>query len=202
MGKTRCTHGLGVTLSVGFILLLCPPGRVQDPKSAGKGEGAEKFTAGRQGTTGFSLLDFQALTNQKQKWSFDGAARPADKLAALAVGEHRLLGIPFQIGEGVLQVGSKKLPDKPAKITGVKVEKKLRELYFLHACAYHLFEEVTIGSYTVRYADGGFETIPIVNAKDLSDVWKYSYSKAPSKGKIAWEGANDYAKSYKATLWL
>src|SRR6185295_16894225 len=92
--------------------------------------------------------------------------------------------------------------DKPAKITGVKVEKKLRELYFLHACAYHLHEEVTIGSYTVRYADGASEIIPIVNAKDLSDVFKYSYSKAPTKGKIAWEGANDHAKQYKATLWL
>src|SRR3954463_5916602 len=135
MCKTRCNHGLGVILSVGFLLLLCPSGRAQDTKdtkAAGKEKGAEKFTAGRQGATGFSLLDFQALTNQKQKWSFDGAARPADKLAALAVGEHRLLEIPFQIGEGVLQVGSKKLPDKPAKITGVKVEKKLRELYFLH----------------------------------------------------------------------
>ena len=91
----------------------------------------------------------------------DGANRPADKLAALAVGEHRLLGIPFQIGDGVLQVGSKRLADKPAKITGVKVEKKLRELYFLHACAYHLHEEVTIGSYTFGYADGASETIPI-----------------------------------------
>src|SRR3954452_8911758 len=28
------------------------------------------FAAARQGATGFSLLEFQALTNQKQKWSF------------------------------------------------------------------------------------------------------------------------------------
>src|SRR5436309_2951103 len=113
MCNKRCTHWFDFALSIGLILLLCPPGRGQEPKAAGKEEVAEKFTAGRQGTAGFNLLDFQALTNQKQKWSFDGANRPADRLAALVVGEHRLLGIPFQIGEGVLQVGSKRLTDKP-----------------------------------------------------------------------------------------
>src|SRR6478672_9341087 len=113
MCKTRGTHGPGVALSMGFLLLLCPPGRAQDPKPTGKAEEAVKFTAGRQGTAGFSPLEFQALANQKQNWSFGGALRPADKLAALTIGEHRLLGIPFQIGDKVLQVGSKRLPEKP-----------------------------------------------------------------------------------------
>jgi hypothetical protein len=202
MCKTRCTHGLGVTLSVGLILLLCPPGRVQDPKAVGKPEGSEKSTAARPGMAGFSPLDFQALANHKRKDPFHSADRPANTLASLAAGEQRLLGIPFQIREGVLQVGSTQLPDKPAKITGIKVEKKLRDLYFLHACAYHLDEEVPIGSYTVRYADGASETIPIVNAQDVTDWWKYPFSKAPTKGKVAWEGANDSAKEFNATLWL
>jgi hypothetical protein len=202
MCNTRCTQRLGITLSVGLILLLCPPGRVQDPKAAGQHEGAEKSTAARKGTAGFSPLDFQALANQKRKDSFHSGDRPANTLASLAPGEHRLLGIPFQIGEGVLQVGSTQLANKPAKITGIKVEKKLRELYFLHATAYHLDEEVPIGSYTVRYADGTSETVPIVNSQDVTDWWKYPFSKAPTKGKVAWEGANDAAKEFNATLWL
>jgi hypothetical protein len=147
-------------------------------------------------------LDFQALANHKRKDSFHSGDRPANTLASLSAGEHRLLGIPFQIGEGVLQVGSTQVADKPAKITGIKVEKKLRELYFLHSTAYHLDEEVPIGSYTVRYADGTSETIPIVNAKDVTDWWKYPFSKAPTRGKVAWEGANDAAKEFNATLWL
>lgn len=190
MGKTRCLWGLGVTLSVGLILLLCPPGRVQDPQATEKRPGAEKTAAARQGATGFSPLDFQALANQK-----------LTRLASLAVGEHRLQGVPFRVGEGVLQVGSTSVADKPAKITGIKVERKLRELYFLHATGYHLDEEVTIGSYTVRYADGASETIPIVNGKDVTDWWKGPNSKAPTKGKIAWEGI-DAVKKSDATMWL
>jgi hypothetical protein len=202
MCNTRCSHRLGVTLSVGLILLLCPPGRVQDPKPAGKAEGAEKSTPARKSIAGFSPLDFQTLANHKRKDPFHSGDRPANTLASLAAGEHRLLGIPFQIGDGVLQVGSTLLADKPAKITGIKVEKKLRELYFLHSTAYHLDEEVPIGSYTVKYADGSSETVPIINAKDVTDWWKYPFSKAPTKGKVAWEGANDAAKEFNATLWL
>jgi hypothetical protein len=56
--------------------------------------------------------------------------------------------------------------------------------------------------YTVRYADEAFETIPIVNSQDVTDWYKYPFSKVPSKGKVAWEGANDAAKKYDATLWL
>jgi hypothetical protein len=199
---TRCTHKLAVGLSVGLILLLCPPGQGQDPKAADKPDGAEKSTVARQGSGGFNPLDFQDLANHKRKDSFHSGDRPANTLASLAAGEHRLLGIPFKIGEGVLQVGSTALADKPAKITGIKVEKKLRELYILHSTAYHLDEEVTIGSYTVKYADGNTETIPIVNAQDVTDWWKYPFSKAPTKGKVAWEGANDAAKEFDATLWL
>jgi hypothetical protein len=92
--------------------------------------------------------------------------------------------------------------DKPEKITGIKVDRKLRDLYFLQATAYHLEEEVPIGSYTVKYADGTTETIPIVNGKDVTDWWKYPFSKAPTRGKVAWEGANDAAKELNATLWL
>jgi len=200
MCKTRGTHRLGVALNVGLLLLFCPLGRAQVPKAAGKPEAVEKATAARPGAYG--PLDLQAFINQKQQWSFDGANRPADKLAALAMGEHRLLGIPFRIGAGVVQVGSKRVADKPATITGIKVDKKLRDLYFLHATAYHLAEEVTIGSYTIRYADGTSETIPIVNSQDVTDWYKYPFSKAPGKGKVAWEGANDDAKRYDATLWL
>src|SRR5207248_5887263 len=69
MWNTRYTYRLGGTLSVGLVLLLCPLGRAQDPKAAGKPEG-EKATAAQPGAAGFSPLDFQALANHKLKVSF------------------------------------------------------------------------------------------------------------------------------------
>lgn len=201
MCNTRFAHRLVVPLSMALLLLLSSAGRAQD-NSARKPGGAEKSTAAQPGVSGFSPLEIQAHANHKRKDPFHSGDRPANTLASLAAGEQRLLGIPFQIGEGVLQVGSTSITDKPAKITGIKVERKLRELYFLHSTAYHRDDEVPIGSYTVRYADGASETIPIVNTKDVTDWWKYPFSKPPSKGKIAWEGANEAAKEFNATLWL
>lgn len=117
----------------------------------------------------FTAVDFQALANQKRSDNIGSNNYPGNTLESLAAGEKRLLGIPFLIGEGILHVGSTRLPDKPEKITGIKVGKKLAKLHFLHATAYYEEEEVPIGSYTVRYADGTTESIPIVNNKDVTD---------------------------------
>jgi hypothetical protein len=155
-----------------------------------------------QATAKFNPLDFQALANHKRKDNFHSGKYPGNTLESLSAGEHRLLKIPFQIGEGVLQLGSTELQDKPAKITGIKVGKKLTNLHLLHAAAYFLEQEVPIGSYTVHFADGTSETIPIVNGKDVTDWWKYPFSKAPTSGKVAWEGTNQGAKEFDATLWL
>jgi hypothetical protein len=156
----------------------------------------------QQATANFSPLDFQALANHKRKDDFHSGKYPGNNLGLLASGEQRLLKIPFQIGEGVLQLGSTELQDKPAKITGIKVGKKLANLHFLHATAYYLEEEVPIGSYTVHFADGASETIPIVNGKDVTDWWKYPFSKPPTNGKVAWEGNNQAGKDFEATQWL
>jgi hypothetical protein len=36
----------------------------------------------------------------------------------------------------------------------------------------------------------------------VTDWWKYPLSKEPTQGKVAWQGANDAAKEFEATLWL
>lgn len=157
---------------------------------------------GKTQSTKFSALDFQSLANQKRTETFHSSRFPGNSLSPLAAGEQRLLEIPFQIGDGILQLGSNELNDKPEKITGIKVGKKLTKLHFLQATAYFLEDEVPIGSYTVHYADGTTETIPIVNGKDVVDWWKYPFSKEPSQGKVAWTGDNGAGKEFEATQWL
>jgi hypothetical protein len=150
----------------------------------------------------FTLLDLQPYANQKLNESMGSGSRPGNTLASLPAGRQQFLGIPFQIGEGLLQLGSTGLPDKPERIKGIRVGHKLAKLHFLHAAAFYLEEETPIGSYTVHYADGSTETIPILNAKDVSDWWKYPFSKEPTQGKVAWQGVNDAAKEFDATLQL
>jgi hypothetical protein len=202
MSKAQRTRAIGVTLGAGLTLLLCLSGGVQSQQPPGRPEEAGKSAPGPSTLARFTALDFQAFANHKRKDSFHSGAMPGNTLESLSSGEHRLLRIPFQIGEGVMQLGSTQLKDRPAKIEGIKVNKKVGDLHFLHATAYHLEDEVKIGSYTVRYEDGSLETIPIVNAKDLTDWWKYPFSKAPTIGKVAWEGTNEGAQGYQATLWL
>src|SRR5207244_1072736 len=63
----------------------------------------------------FTLLDLQPYVNQKLNESMGSGTRPANTLASLPAGRHQFLKIPFQIGEGLLQLGSTGLPDKPER---------------------------------------------------------------------------------------
>jgi hypothetical protein len=148
----------------------------------------------------YSPIDFQALTNQKLKDPLAGNT-PGNTLD-IPHGEHRFLGIPFQIGEGLLQVGSTKLQDKPAKITGIRVDRKLSSLHFLQATNWVYEKDSPVGSYTIHYADGSSATIPIVYGKDTTTWWKYPNHKTPSAAKVAWKGTNPAASRFGATLWL
>jgi hypothetical protein len=199
MSNTHCSRVTGV-IQAAPVLLVCLAGwgQTQPPAAPAK----STATQTQPTLSRFSPLDFQALANHKRKDSFHSGARPGNTLTSLGSGEQRLIGIPFQIGDGVLQLGSTTLKDKPAKITGIKVGKKLTELHILQASGYFLEQEAPVGSYTVHYEDGTSETIPIVHGKDITDWWKYPYSKAPTRAKVAWEGTNEGAKDFDATLWL
>ncbi len=173
------------------IMLLCLAAHGPSQQPASPQEGA---------TPRFSSLDFQDVANHKRKDSLHSGNYDGNNLEAITSGE--LLRIPFKIGEGILQLGSSELKDMPAKISGIKVGNKFNNLHILHATAYFLEEEVTIGSYTINYENEASETIPIVNGKDVADWWKYPFSKAPTHSKIAWEGNNRGTKAFDASLWL
>jgi hypothetical protein len=194
MPRIPSRRGLGVAVGLGTLFLLFLSGGVHSQPQE---------PAGRPGPARFYPLDLQALANQKRKADFHQNNLPGNNLDALTSGEHRLLGIPFQVGQGVLQLGSQLLPDKPEKIDGIKVGKKFTTLHILHATAYSVDEEeVTIGNYILHYEDGTTQTIPIVNGKDVRGWWKRPLAPEPSHGKVAWEGANDYVKGMGASIRL
>jgi hypothetical protein len=151
----------------------------------------------------FTPLDLQAKTNHKCKVSFQRGRYPGNTLASLPTGEQTFHGIMFQVGEGVIQLGSTVLQDKPAKVTGIPVGKKFSKLHILHATGFFLSEQDTpIGAYTVHYEDGTSATIPIIYGKDVLDWWKYPANPEPTRGKVAWEGENEGARGFGATIRL
>jgi hypothetical protein len=154
----------------------------------------------------FVCIDLTDKCNHKLVEKF-GGDNPENVLP-LKAGEDTFEGVKFQIGEGVIQLGSKMMKDDPVKVEGIKVGKAVARLHFLHATAYgrgpnvagsaeYFVEDgTTIGEYKVHYDDETAESIPVVYGEDVRDWWFGEDEKGPSRGKVAWKAANEAAKKY------
>jgi hypothetical protein len=173
-------------------LLLPIPGNCQTGKVSGRPDLAR-----------FHAVDLQAHANQKRVDDFPTLKNLAgNNLAALAAGKHELLGIAFQVGDGVLHLGSTLLKGLPEKIE-IKIGKKFNTLHVLHAAAYAVDEgKVPIATYTFHYEDGKSQTIAVVNEKDVASFWKRPGVSEPTTAREAWVGPNDYVKKVGAEIRL
>jgi hypothetical protein len=66
----------------------------------------------------------------------------------------------------------------------------------------HTYDPANSDLLRTTYADGTSATIPIVYGQDVLDWWKYPGAADPKRGKVAWEGTNEAAKEFEATLRL
>jgi len=124
-----------------------------------------------------------------------------------------LAGIKFKVGDGIIQLGSKAWKDKPEKVEGIKIDRKVAKLHLLHSTLFgggpnkagdELFveDDTLIGEYRVHYEDKSSEVIPVVYGKDVRDWWFTEKAKGVTRGKVAWEGDNDLAKSNRSRIRL
>lgn len=127
---------------------------------------------------------------------------PGNDLKGLKAGKQKLEDYTFEIGEGLLQLGSSMVEKRPTKIEGIKVGRKLNKLHFLHGCGYNAPDDTVIGKYVIRYADKTTVEIDIVYGKDVVDWWAYPGKAAPAKGKIVWESENEASKGFDAKIRL
>jgi hypothetical protein len=125
-----------------------------------------------------------------------------NNLKPLGTGKKKLGDVEFEIGAGFMQLGSSNLPNRPAKIEGIKVGRGVKKLHFLHACGYSNPEGKVIAKYVIRYADKSTAEIEVAYGRDVVDWWAYPDQMAPSKGKVAWEGENEAAKGFNAKIKL
>jgi hypothetical protein len=126
-----------------------------------------------------TYVDLQPKTNQKLKEPFHGST-DANNLAELKQGKQTLDGLKFNIGEGLIQLANENL-----KATGHSVD-----------------DDTVIAKYLVHYADKSTETIEIAYGKDVRDWWHHDDDKDPTRGKVAWKGSNEAAKSGGSSIWL
>src|SRR5438046_4574951 len=108
-----------------------------------------------------TYIDLQSKANQKLDEPFHSDTEGND-LADLPRGEQTFAKVKFKIGASLIQLGSTLVKDKPVKVEGIAVDRKLKRLYFLHATGYgnapaadanHVKDDTEIGRYMINFDD-------------------------------------------------
>jgi hypothetical protein len=150
----------------------------------------------------FTFIELKAYFNGKLKENLHSDRFANNNLASLPTGKQKFAGVEFTIGDGLMQLGSSLLKEKPEKIEGIKVGRTFKKLHILQACGYNDPDDTVIGKYIVNYDDKTKAEIDIVYGQDVVDWWAYPDRKAPTKSKVAWEGENEAAKGFDAKIKL
>ncbi len=134
------------------------------------------------------FLDIQPLANEPLN---EGPLPGGDDLAELPLGVRKFGGMWFSVGPMMIHLRASLQARLPKSATGIKVGSRCSRLHFLHGTQYEVPDRTRIGHYTVHYADGFSEDIPIVYGEDLSvwTTWKGGPGKA-SHANLAWKGKN------------
>jgi hypothetical protein len=151
----------------------------------------------------FSPVDLKNHVNQTLNRPFHVDSRAGNNLASLPTGKQTFAGIPFTVGDGVVQLGSAQVKG-PQKVENIKVGRRVAKLHLLHSCGCGGRDPAgtVIGRYVVHFADNTTTDIKIVYGKDVVDWWVMPGQKDATASKVAWEGQNEAAKPQKAKIKL
>lgn len=115
-------------------------------------------------------------------------------------GLRTLAGVPFMIGDRLIQLGSQQLPQHPKAVERIPVGRRAARLHLLHSTQHGSARE-RVGEYEVLFEDGTSETIPIVAGQQVRD-----WSAVPRGGHlppdVAWVGTNTASQSDASCIHL
>ena len=98
----------------------------------------------------------------------------------LPQGDQVLAGVKFRIGEGLIHLASKQLPDRPERVEEIPVNTRFSKLYVLHGMGFGprfgVKDGTNIGHYVVRYEDETTDMIPIIYGEHVRDWWNVDNS--------------------------
>jgi hypothetical protein len=135
-------------------------------------------------------IDLKAYANVKLTDNFHSGDFPENNLAKLPTGKQTFAEVKFTVGEGVIQLGSSQVKEKPDKVEGIKVGRLATKLHFLHGTGYQAPDDTVIAKYVVNYDDKTTADIEVAYGRDVVDWWLTSDRKEPTTGKVAWSGKN------------
>jgi hypothetical protein len=147
-------------------------------------------------------IDLKPHANVKLKDDFHSGDFPGNNLAGLPAGKQTFAEVKFQVGDGLIQLGSSLVKEKPEKVEGIKVGRLCGKLRFLHATSHNAPDGTVVAKYVVHYDDKTTADVEVAYGRDVVDWWAYPDQKAPTAGKVAWEGENEAAKKYEAKVKL
>ena len=92
------------------------------------------------------VIGLKGHTNVKMDENLHSDRFANNNLKSLPTGKQKLGDVNFEIGEGVLQLGSSNVAGKPTKIEGTKVGGMFKKLDLLHANGYNAEDGAVIPS--------------------------------------------------------
>jgi len=160
------------------------------------------LTAAPAPPSGPTFIDLAPHANVKLTDTFHAGDNPGNDLAKLPKGKQTLGGVQFKVGNGVVQLGSSLVKEKPGKVEGIKVGNFVGKLHFLHACGYQAPDDTVVARYVIHYEDKSTAEVEVAYGRDVVDWWITPGRKEPTKGKVAWEGENEASKKSEAKIKL
>jgi hypothetical protein len=142
--------------------------------------------------TGPTYIDLAPHANVKLSDNFHSGDFQGNNLAKLPTGKQTFADVKFKVGESLIQLkNGGTVKEKPAKVEGIKVDRLVGKLRFLHGTGYQTDDDTVIAKYVINYDDKTSADVEVAYGRDVVDWWLTADRKEPTKGKVAWSGKND-----------
>ncbi len=152
-------------------------------------------------------VDLQPYANQRLEDDFPPGLYPEDNLSELKQGVHLLDGGTFLVGDSLIEVAGKFLPNHPQRVEGIEIGRHAKNIRILQGARWGAYgkqgdmlghwvaDGTPIGYYEINYADAETVAIPIVYGVDVRDWWSvWDDSKPVRRGKVVWTGTNPHLR--------
>ena len=151
------------------------------------------------------LFKDEVAGDRKGGWTDQGD----NDMRNLPVGDLILNGKPFRIIDPeatyhmekhrscIVLRDAKYRPYFPKEVKGIVVDKKAKELIFLHAEGWGVpvKDDEVVGRYVITYADGTKAEVPLRHNKDIGSWWPTGFQDSKTvRGDLAWIGRNSQAQ--------
>ena len=146
-----------------------------------------------------NLVNLSSFFNAPLTNTWGSHAFKYNDLSSLTPGMRTLRGVLFDV-RGIVQLScanTNLIYDYPEGIQGIHVGRSCQALHFLQATLWWEEGGTRVGIYTIHFADGRQEHVPLVYGENLNN-WFYDPTETlilGSETRMAWQGENGASKS-------